>query len=213
MNEKFFNIEKKIIVRMIHKRIILISSIVFIALAIFASAARVNIDQTRTIDLEKYYEIPLTEVKQGDVLNVEIQVTSGSAIDALVMKSSDYPGYLNAYKQKGTFNYIEEASMKGQTTLKYSYKFKEGGDYYLVLDNTDVPKGGAAPQNQVEMTLKVSVTTPATTGGSTGSSAESPSESPSGSPSGSSKASPKAPGFGFIGAILIMAALVVANKK
>lgn len=196
---------------MINKRIILISTIVFILMAIFAStaeAARVNIDQTRTIDLEKYYEIPLTEVKQGDVLNVEIQVTSGSAIDALVMKSSDYPGYLNANKQKGTFNYIEEASMKGQTTLKYSYKFKEGGDYYLVLDNTDVPKGGAAPQNQVEMTLKVSVTTPATTEGSNEGSTESPAESSSGSSTGS----PKAPGFGFISAILVMAALVVVRK-
>lgn len=194
---------------MINKRIILISSIVFILMAVFASAARINIDQVRTINLEKYYEIPLPEVKQGDVLNVEIQVTSGGAIDALVMKSSDYAGYMNAYNSRGTFNYIEEASMKGQTTLRYSYKFKEAGDYYLILDNTEVPKGGAPPLNQVEITLKVSVTTPSATDNPTESSAESSSESST----GSSSESPKAPGFGFITAILVMAALVVVRKK
>lgn len=203
--------EKKIVVCMINKRLIIISS-VFILMAIFAStaeAARVNIDQTRTIDLEKYYEIPLTEVKQGDVLNVEIQVTSGSAIDALVMKSSDYAGYLNAYKSRGTFNYIEEGSMKGQTTLKYSYKFKEAGDYYLVLDNTEVPKGGAPPQNQVEMTLKVSVTTPATTEGSNEGSTESPAESPT----ESSNESPKTPGFGLVLSVISILSLVLIRKK
>ena len=125
--------------------------------------ANINIDQTRTIDLNKFYEIPMTEVKAGDVLSLDIQVTSGGPIDVLLMKSSDYPGYLNAIAQRGTFNYIEEASIKGITSQKNSYRFKEKGDYYLVIDNTDVPDGGGSPLDQVDINLKVSVVTPAPT--------------------------------------------------
>jgi len=62
-------------------------------------------------------------------------------------------------------NYIEEASLKGITSQAYSYKFKDDGDYYLVIDNTDVPKGGESPLDQVDIKLKVSVVEPVTNRG------------------------------------------------
>ena len=64
---------------------------------------------------------------------------------------------------KGTINYLANGSSLGTTSIKYSYKFPENGDYYLVFDNTDVPKGGGSPTNQVEINLKVSVVTPVPT--------------------------------------------------
>jgi len=100
------------------------------------------------------------KVKAGDILNVEIQVTSGSAVDVLLMKPSDFADYQNAIQQRGTINYIADGSLTGITSRKYSYKFTEPGDYYLVIDNTDIPKGGGLPLNQVEMDVKVSVQTP-----------------------------------------------------
>ncbi len=125
------------------------------------SLARTNVDRTVTIDLTKFYNVPIIEAKAGEVLNVEFQVTSGSDIDVLLMKPSDYTDYQAAIQNKGTIKYIAEGSVLKKTNNKYTYTFTEGGDYQLVFDNTDVPKLGGSPNNQVEMTLKVSVS-PAT---------------------------------------------------
>jgi hypothetical protein len=150
--------------------------------------AKINIDRKTTIDLNKYYEIPINEVKAGDVLNVDLQVTSGSPIDVLLMKSSDYPEYVNAVAQRGTIIYIVDGSSLGTTSIKYSYKFTENGDYSLVFDNTDVPKGGGSPNNQVDINLKVSEVTPAPT------------------------ESPKISGFEVILAVFVIFVLVIWKK-
>ncbi|VVB55930.1 Uncharacterised protein [uncultured archaeon] len=143
--------------------LVTIMTLILIMMSTGTTFAKVNLDQTKTIDLNKFYEIPMNEVKAGDVMNVDLQVTSGSPIDVLLMKSSDYPEYLNSVKQRGTINYLVNGSSLATTSIKYSYKFPENGDYYLVFDNTDVPKGGGSPTNQVEINLKVSVVTPAPT--------------------------------------------------
>ena len=43
------------------------------------SFAKTNIDSPITISLNKFYEVPMSEVKAGETLNVEMQVISGSA--------------------------------------------------------------------------------------------------------------------------------------
>lgn len=121
------------------------------------SSAKTNIERTTTVDMNKFHDVTMLEVKAGEILNVEIQVTSGGAVDLLLMKTSNYEDYKNAITQRGTINIIEEGSSKGITSKKYTYTFKESGDYHLVIDNTDVPKGGGSPMDQVEMNLKVKV--------------------------------------------------------
>jgi len=170
------------------------------------SFARTNIDRSITISLNKFYQVPMNEVKAGDILNVEMQVTSGSAVDVLLLKPSDYSEYQNAIKQMGTVNYIANGSSLGVTTKKYTYTFPEAGDYYLVIDNTDVPKGGGPPMNQVEMNLKVRVETPTMqTSGST----------PSGSDLTSSTSLPKTPGFEAIisGFVIIVLFFRLSGNK
>jgi len=167
---------------------ITILALILIIMSAGTAYAKTNIDQTRTIDLNKFYEIPMNEVKAGDVLNVDIQVTSGSPVDILLMKASDYPGYVNAISQRGSFNYIADGSTLGTTSIKYSYRFAESGDYYIVIDNTDLPKAGGMPTNQVEITFKISTITPAPT------------------------EPPKNPGFGFVLAGIVIVALVMRNR-
>ncbi len=174
-----------------HKGLIYNSSGLIILMALFlllsfAASARVTLNQARTIDLGKFYAISMNEVAAGDVLNVDVQVNSGSPIDILLLKSSDYPEYENAVKQHGTFNYLAEGSTLATTSIKYSYRFKENGDYVLVIDNTDVPKGGGAPNGQVETTLKISTVTPAE--------------------------SQKSPGFEFLLAFIAILARVLLKK-
>jgi len=124
------------------------------------SMARTNVDRTIIIDLNKFHDVPIIEAKAGEVLNVEFQVTSGSDIDVLLMKPSDYADYEVAIKNRGTISYIVEGSVLKKNYYKYNYTFTDGGDYHLVFDNTDVPKLGGSPNNQVEITLKVSVSAP-----------------------------------------------------
>ncbi|MCX9085041.1 MAG: hypothetical protein OIN87_09625 [Candidatus Methanoperedens sp.] len=133
--------------------------VAFLILIIFSniSGARTNFSQTRTIDLGKFYNIPVIEAKAGEILNVEFQVTSGSDIDVLLMTPSDYAEYEAAIKNKGTIKYIVNGSLLKKTNGKYTYTFENGGDYQLVFDNSDVPKFGGPPLNQVELNLKVLV--------------------------------------------------------
>jgi hypothetical protein len=107
--------------------------------------------------LNSWLNIPINEAKAGEVLNVEFQVTSGGDIDVLLMTPSDYTDYQAAIMNRGPIKYIAEGSVIKKTIKKYTYTFTDGGDYYLVFDNTDVPKGGGSPLDQVEMMLKVSV--------------------------------------------------------
>ncbi|MCX9082328.1 MAG: hypothetical protein OIN83_09045 [Candidatus Methanoperedens sp.] len=132
----------------------------------------------------------MIEVKAKEVLNVEMQVTSGSAVDVLLLKPSDYSEYQNAITQiGGNVDYIANGSSIRVTTGKYTYTFQEAGDYFLVIDNTDVPKGGAPPSNQVEINLKVRIDAPTMqTESTSGSSGSTP----------SSTQPPKTPGFGAI---------------
>lgn len=167
------------------------------------SFAKTNFDRPITISLNKFFEVPMGEVKAGEILNVEMQVTSGSAVDVLLLKPSDYTEYQSAITQiGGNVNYIANGSSISVTSKKYTYTFPEAGDYYLVIDNTDVPKRGAPPMDQVEMNLKVRVDaaamqTPSTSG-----------STPSGSDLTPSSTQPlKTPGFEAI--ISVFAVIVL----
>lgn len=176
--------------------------------SIGTSFARTNFDRTITVDLNKYFDVPMLEVKAGETMNVEFQVTSGGAIDVLLMTPSDFENYKTAINQKGmTINYITEGSLKDSTNRKYTYKIKDAGDYHLVIDNTNLPKLGGVPMDQVEMNLKVSVTTqPASDSTSTGS------ESTPSSPGSTPPQPPKTPGFGAIVAAFVIVILVLRRK-
>jgi hypothetical protein len=169
------------------------------------SSAKTNFDRSITIGVDKFYEVPVSEVKAGEILNVEMQVTSGYEVDVLLMKPSDYADYQGAIKQKGTFNYIANGSSLRVTSKKYTYTFQEAGDYFLVIDNTELPKGGGPSNEQVEMNLKVKVEAPQTpsTSGST------PSETVL-TPS----STPKAPGFqAILSASVIMVLFFRLSKN
>lgn len=166
------------------------------------SIARTNIERTVTIDLTKFYNAPIIEAKAGEVLNVEFQVTSGGEIDVLLMKPSDYGDYQAAIKNRGPIKYIEQGSVLKKTNNKYTYTFTEGGDYQLVFDNTDVPKLGAPPLNQVEMTLKVLVSAaPAST------------PEPTGDVPYTVTPIPKSSGFGAILAAFVIVVLGIRKNK
>jgi len=184
-----------------------IAFLLLITLCGISSAKTINIEKSILINLNKYNNVFLEEVKAGYILNVEIQVTTGGDIDVLLMKPSDFENYKNAIAQRGNINYITEGSLLGERIKKYTYTFQEAGDYYLVLDNTDVPKGGGSPLDQVEMNLKVKVEAP---------SEEKPATSGS-TPLESAETRPptqpqETPGFEGVLAVFLIMALILRKK-
>lgn len=123
------------------------------------TSAEINLDETKSIDMDMYNEISLTGIETGDILNVNIQVTKGGPIDVMLMKSSDYVNYLKAAQseQGGTFKYYVDGSSKSIRSKKYSFTFPENGEYYLVMDNTVNPIGGANPIGSVDVHVKITV--------------------------------------------------------
>jgi hypothetical protein len=137
---------------LIYGRFSIVLVAIFIMIAFCdTSVARTNVDRTVTINLIKWLNVPINEVKAGEILNV------------LLMTPSDYADYQAAIPNRGTIKYIADGSVLKKTIDKYTYTFVEGGDYILVFDNTDVPKFGGSPSGQVEMNLKVSVSAPSPT--------------------------------------------------
>jgi len=186
--------------------LVLIAILILIAFS-GTSLAKTNVDRTVTIDLNKFHNVPIIEAKAGEILNVEFQVTSGSDIDVLLMTPSDYTEYQAAIQNRGTIKDIEQGSVLKKTNNKYTYTFTEGGDYQLVFDNTDAPKLGGSPNNQVEMTLKVSVSAaPVSTPEPTEDKPYTVGETPVSTPA------PKTPGFEGIIAAFVIVTLVMRRR-
>jgi len=143
-------------------RYILIVMIVTLFMGIFSvnALAQISIDETKSIEIDMYNEISITDIEAGDVLSVDIQVTKGGPVDVMLMESSDYVDYLHAMdtEEGGTFSYYIDGSSDSIKSKKYSFTFPENGDYYLVIDNTINPIGGANPTGTVEVNVKINVT-------------------------------------------------------
>lgn len=138
---------------------ILLSIIVSLVVVTGVTSAQINLDETKNIGSDMYNEISLTGVESGEVLNVNIQVIKGGSVDVLLMKSSDYVKYLTVAQseQGGTFSYYVDGSSNSIKSKTYSFTFPENGDYYLVIDNTVNPIGGANPTGAVDVHAKITV--------------------------------------------------------
>lgn len=125
--------------------------------------AEINLDETKTIATDMYYELSFTGIQAGDVLNVNVQVIKGGPVDVLLMKSSEYVNYLKATQSEsgGTFKYYVDGSSDNIKSKTYSFSFPESGDYYLVVDNTNNPVNGANPTGDVDVRAKITVVPPA----------------------------------------------------
>lgn len=131
------------------------------------ASAQINVDETKTIDKDGFYKIPLIGIKAGDILNVNVQVTEGGPVDIMLMLSSDYYKYMKAtydiHDNNWRFYVIPQGSSDSIKSKTYSYTFPEtpeDGPFYLVIDNTAVPVTGANPIGPVDVRIKITVEHP-----------------------------------------------------
>lgn len=77
----------------------------------------------------------------GDELTVNIHVVRGANVDIFLMNDNSYERYRGGLN----FPFIKEASALNARGIRYRFTAPSSGDYYLVLDNTGQPLGGAEP--------------------------------------------------------------------
>lgn len=96
------------------------------------------------IDNNEYDYYPLDMSTGGGTLNYSIRVTSGHRIDIILFDEDNYEAYINDEPAV----YIEKGSAFDRYDVFLTTDL-EGGDYYLIIDNTDF--GVAAPPPNQEM--------------------------------------------------------------
>ena len=134
------------------KRIILvvIACVLMMAGVGMVSAMETIVDETISLDMD-YYWSSSTLYYVGDVLEVTIK-TDGAPVDIFLMNAHDFDEYEDMQNdQSGAdgFNYYVDGSALKVVKKRYAFEIPETNTYYIVVDNTIQPEGGADPRRSV----------------------------------------------------------------
>ncbi len=115
-----------------------------------------SLDETRTISANEYFVYSVVE-NQLDKINVNIGVVNGGAIDVLLMDSNQFVNYQSKMSNMGG-GITENIVAGGGYNIKsksYTMTFPTAGTYYIVIDNTNQPQGGADPSGPVDVKIHI----------------------------------------------------------
>ncbi len=133
--------------------------IVFLVLLLptAAMAQEEVINETTTINADeiKYYSF---SGEEGVTITVSINVTSGGPIDILLLDSSNFQTYKNAFVSGSStnFEYYVDGSALSVKSKTYEFTLPSSQTYYIVIENADFTSGGASPQGSVDVKIVVS---------------------------------------------------------
>jgi len=95
----------------------------------------------------------LISCTKGD--KIRITTSCDMTFDILFMTEEEYEEYKDAITNGGSFTYYITGSRLSVASTQYEFEIPENGDYYIVIDNTDLPLGGATPQGDIVLGLGV----------------------------------------------------------
>jgi len=147
---------------MIKKGIVLLIMFLLMSTVLISNASATSYDESKSIRIEEgqYWTLFLSGLSSGDDIDVEIDVTEGGNVDVMIMDSINF----NSFKDASNAGYGEWMNIKLVKNTKgtsISVSAPEDGDYYVVIDNTDVPSGGASPSGYVDVTVDIQAGTSA----------------------------------------------------
>ncbi|HUL39483.1 MAG TPA: hypothetical protein VLU38_04245 [Methanomassiliicoccales archaeon] len=136
-------------------RTVLIASImaIFVASSLGSHGALATAP-TETFEIGFDGSAVLAHFVAGDLARVDFvfNVTAGGAIDLLLLDASAYEGYrLGANVSGLTGSVLNQSQGSGTIT-----DLGSGQEYYIVMDNTGVPDGGASPIGGVDVECGIS---------------------------------------------------------
>lgn len=120
------------------------------------SAAETVFDETTTVksDYYMYYSVLFYE---GATVTVNVN-TDGAPIDLFLMDAQDFDEYQDMQNEQSgvnEFNYYVAGSSMNVVKKRYTWVVPETNTYYIVVDNTIQPEGGADPRRSVNVHVKM----------------------------------------------------------
>jgi len=120
------------------------------------SASETIVDETISLDMD-YYWSSSALYYAGDILEVTVK-TDGAPVDVFLMNAQDFDEYEDMQNdQSGAdgFNYYVDGSALKVVKKRYTFEIPETNTYYIVVDNTIQPEGGADPRRSVNVHVAI----------------------------------------------------------
>jgi hypothetical protein len=119
-----------------------------------AQADTLTTTETRTIGFDSYSIMILYQATDTSFLAYSFTVDLGSAVDVLVLDETNFASYI----VKASFEYLPGTILNELSGATSEYTTNAGALYYVVIDNTDLPAGGATPTGSVTVSFSVTAT-------------------------------------------------------
>jgi hypothetical protein len=119
-----------------------------------AQADTLTTTETRTIGFDGYSIMILYQATDTSFVTYSFEVDLGTAIDVLLLDENNFEAYI----VKGIFDYLPGTILSGLSGGASEYTTDAGTLYYVVIDNTDMPSGGATPTGSVTVSFSVTAT-------------------------------------------------------
>ena len=104
-----------------------------------------------------YGYLELTDCEKGYRVRVELE-TDGEKVDVLLFSGSDYREYrIERSSRHLSYSFLTEGSRLNAARLDYVLVIPTDGTYYLVIDNTPIPSGGADSGRKVRVDVRITV--------------------------------------------------------
>ncbi len=99
------------------------------------------------------------DLAQGAQVSVDVGVRTpvGGTVDVFLLNANEYASYQNEGQGRGKFQYARENANLNVNSISFTFTAPAGGTYYLVIDNSDLPSGGAPALPAVQAKVKVVV--------------------------------------------------------
>ncbi len=119
-----------------------------------AQAATFTTTETRTIQFGEYSIIMFFRAESSSSISYSFDVQLGSNVDILVLNQPNF----EAYVDRSSFTYLPGTILDSQTGTTSASTSNQGEVYYVLIDNTDAPIGGASPTGTVEVHFSITAT-------------------------------------------------------
>lgn len=119
-----------------------------------AQADTLNTTETRTIQYNEFTVIMLYQAQQSSSVSYSFEVVLGTNVDVLILNQANF----NAYIIQSTFSYLPGTVLNSNGGSASESTPNDGEIYYVVIDNTNAPIGGASPTGSVEVHFSVTAT-------------------------------------------------------
>jgi hypothetical protein len=119
-----------------------------------AQADTLTTTETRTIGFDSYSIMILYQATDTSSVAYTFTVDFGNAVDVLVLDEDNFASYI----VKESFEYLPGTILNELSGAASEYTTNAGTLYYVVIDNTDMPAGGANPTGSVTVSFSVTAT-------------------------------------------------------